>query len=471
MMYIDLPNINPNGTAEQQLAEIRSYIYRNNEQINAALSNLGPEKVFEAATTALSSAADSENELPEHLNRYRKLRDLIIKTADSIVKTEETWSMALNGSYLAKSQFGEYLLNTSVTVDGNSTGFTELYGYSTALGSDYGIYKHNMQNYIKHGLLDDSGATPVYGIEVGLLEDEFTIIDEETGAETTITPTYRYRTRITPDKWSFLRDSSSSSAEVAYITEDMICFPKAEINGGSINIGNNFQVTNDGILTAAGGVFNWNNNNNRMNISGSGFNFYEKISGNNQKIFSLSPQAITFYRPDSQLYDQPMVHLKRGKRHDGAEVGLEIDLRGRMCDYFSILRTDSVVTRYITIIPEGSQSDIESTSGIFLHQPTEFKRLALFDSGATFSGAVTFNNSLTLSNQVTINGGAAINATSGNSINITSPPRAEGFVTTPYIKSDGEQVYKDHTFYVKLAAVGDDDGIAIHVRNGLVTLN
>lgn len=462
MMYLDLPNINPNGSTEQQLAEIRSYIYRNNEQINAALSNLGPEKVFEAATTALSSAADSENELPEHLNRYRKLRDLIIKTADSIVKTEETWSMALNGSYLAKSQFGEYLLNTSVTVDGNSTGFTELYGYSTALGSDYGNYKQDVQNYIKRGLLDNTGATPVYGIEVGLLKNEFTIVvDEETGETVTIEPDHLYSTRITPDRLSFLRDGVS----VAYLSEDIFNFPKANINGGSIHIGANFQVTNDGILTAAGGVFNWNNNNNSMNLSGSGFNFYEKISGNNQKIFSLSPQAITFYHPDSQEYDQPMVHLKRGIRHDGAEVGLEIDLRGRMCDYFSILRTDSVVTRYITIIPEGSQSDIESTSGIFLHQPTEFKRSALFDSGATFSGTVTFNNPLT------INGGAAINATSGNSINITSPPRTEGFVTTPYIKSDGEQVYKDHIFYVKLAAVGDDDGIAIHVRNGLVTLN
>lgn len=415
MMYIDLPNINPNGTAEQQLAEIRSYIYRNNEQINAALSNLGPEKVFEAATTALSSAADSENELPEHLNRYRKLRDLIIKTADSIVKTEETWSMALNGSYLAKSQFGEYLLNTSVTVEGDPTGFRQLYDYSTTLGSDYGIYKHNMQNYIKHGLLDDSGATPVYGIEVGLLEDEFTIIDEETGAETTITPTYRYRTRITPDKWSFLRDSSSSSAEVAYITEDKICFPKAEITGGSINIGvrdNNgigkFYVDSRGVMTAKEGTFygtiaassltnSWNTAfGDSMYLSSSALKFRE--SGKDR--FSISSGGMTFYRT-SLNYDTPMAYFRRLGLENTDHMGMGIQMHAGTGSFFIIGSETEDAMVYIPSAPatQYNNDNLYSVPGV--HFPMEVQ----FHSAVDFNNKVIANLNIT---SLTSNGSTGI---------------------------------------------------------------
>ena len=38
-MYIDLPNID-GTTTEEQLAQIRSYIYRLNEQLNVVLGNI-----------------------------------------------------------------------------------------------------------------------------------------------------------------------------------------------------------------------------------------------------------------------------------------------------------------------------------------------------------------------------------------------------------------------------------------------
>ena len=41
---------------EQQLAEIRSYIYRNNEQINATLSNLTIDKIWEQTASAISAS-------------------------------------------------------------------------------------------------------------------------------------------------------------------------------------------------------------------------------------------------------------------------------------------------------------------------------------------------------------------------------------------------------------------------------
>lgn len=41
-MYIDLPNI-ADGTPEEQLSQIRSYIYRLNEQLNAALGEINTD--------------------------------------------------------------------------------------------------------------------------------------------------------------------------------------------------------------------------------------------------------------------------------------------------------------------------------------------------------------------------------------------------------------------------------------------
>ena len=122
MIYLDLPNISKSGSVEQQLAEIRSYIYRNNEQINATLSNLTVDKIWEQTASAISASGVDIDEKADILSKYQKIRDLIIKTADVIIQTDEQWQMAMNGSYLAKSQFGEYLLNTSVEIDGKSTG-------------------------------------------------------------------------------------------------------------------------------------------------------------------------------------------------------------------------------------------------------------------------------------------------------------------------------------------------------------
>lgn len=251
MIYLDLPNISNSGTVEQQLAEIRSYIYRNNEQINATLSNLTIDKIWEQTASAISASGGDNEEKSDILSKYQKIRDLIIKTADVIIQTDEQWQMAMNGSYLAKSQFGEYLLNTSVEIDGKSTGFTQLYTYSSELGSDYGNYKSYQQNFIKEGLLDDTGATPIYGIDVGLLTSEFTVTKED-GTTETVTVDSNKRLRITPVKLS-LYDGNN---EVAYIEENEIYFPKANINGGSINIGNgNFVVDSSGKMTALSGSF------------------------------------------------------------------------------------------------------------------------------------------------------------------------------------------------------------------------
>lgn len=250
MQYIDLPNINRAGTTEQQLSEIRTYIYRNNEQLNAVLSNLTVDKIWEQTANALAAAYDeNSNETKDLLERYAAIRDLIIKTADVIIQTDEQFKMTMTGSFLAKSQFGEYLRNTSVEIDGNSTGFTELYRYSTELGTEFDEYTTDMQNYIKRGLLDESVTPAVYGIEIGLISSKITYNGREIDTSSNI------KTRITPDEMSWW----SNGNKVYYINGKTVYFPSAEIYGGYININDNFIVDPDGNVTIKRGSININN--------------------------------------------------------------------------------------------------------------------------------------------------------------------------------------------------------------------
>lgn len=308
MIYLDLPTINAGGSVEQQLAEIRSYIYKSNEQMNATLGNLTIDKIWEQTASAVSVSDGGEDETPKLLNQYQRLRDLIIKTADVVVQTDEKMSAVFNGSYLAKSQFGEYLEKTKLTIDETSVGITELYEYHTDLQSEFSNYTSDFENYIKRGLLDNTGATPVYGIEVGLLSSSINVDGQS------IPTGEKFRTRITPDEMSFWEGTT----KVAYLSGEAIYFPAAGIKGGSININNKFKVSSTGVMEALEGTFSgslsansvmtaWNSvTGNKIKLTSNSLEIYNA----NEKSFSLSPQKVEFYKRDTvRDIDAPMGRL------------------------------------------------------------------------------------------------------------------------------------------------------------------
>ena len=374
MIYLDLPNINTGGTVEEQLAEIRSYIYKNNEQMNATLANLTTDKFWENTANAVSSA-QSKDETPRLLSQYAKIRDLIIKTATEVTKTDEHYSMLMSGSYLAKSQFGEYLKKTSVEIDGESTGFTELYRYSTDLGSDYAelnSVKLDYENYIKRGLLDDTGATPIYGIELGLLKNTITVDGQE------ISTGEKYKTRITPNKWSFLRGST----EVASITEDAITFPKANITGGSIDIGNGaFKVTSAGVMTATAGTFSGTLAASSLRTAFNGYT-NQKIVLNSNSIdfiyssdltdFSIAPNGICFYKNyngvNSEMFDIKKYNIKNTDLS-----GVQFRLYNNYASFWAVDNDTQNVIAYIppSILP-GAGNYYGGAPGLHINTPIDF---------------------------------------------------------------------------------------------------
>lgn len=345
MIFLDLPNINGKGTPEQQLAEIRSYIYKNNEQINTALSNLTIDKIWEQTASAVSSAGQSEDETPKILKQYQRIRDLIIKTADVVAQSDEKMEMAFNGSYLAKSQFGEYLEKTKLTIDETSVGITELYEYHTDLQSDLNNYKTDFENYIKRGLLDNTGAVPIYGIEVGLLSSNIDVDGQ------TIPISENFRTRITPNEMSFWEGDT----KVAYLRDDAIYFPAAGIKGGSININDKFMVSSTGEMTATSGTFGgtldassvtikssvqtaWNNcSNNYIKLDSNKLKFYSYSFDDSsiQQTFQIAEESISFYKRDG--VDKVMAELRRNHfYYNNSHWGIELSLKTGIGEYFSL---------------------------------------------------------------------------------------------------------------------------------------
>lgn len=245
MNFIDLPNIG-NGTTEEQLAQIRSYIYRNNEQLNATLANLSVDKMWEQTASALSASNGDIVEVNKDLmSRYATIRDLVIKTADVVIQSDEKFTSQMNGNYVAISDFGKYLRDTTLDISGSSVGIEYLYNYASQLETDLDNYKVNQTSYIKQGLLDESGASPIYGVEVGLLSDSF----EYNGK--VIDTRSNLKTRITPTEMSWWAENK----KLFYLDKDSVYFPYAKITGGSINIGNGtFTVDNFGNINATSGT-------------------------------------------------------------------------------------------------------------------------------------------------------------------------------------------------------------------------
>lgn len=349
MIFLDLPTIGAGGSVEQQLAEIRSYIYKSNEQMNATLSNLTIDKIWEQTANAVGSSSDND-ETPKLLSQYQRIRDLIIKTADVVVQTDEQMKQAFNGSYLAKSQFGEYLLKTSVNVEGDSTGFTDLFQRHSELNSNFGSYTSDLESYIKRGYLGEEDGLDIYGIEVGLLKNEINTVDKDGNPHTIYNSNY-FRTRMTPTELGFYEGST----KVAHISSGAIHFPSAEITGGSINIGNGtFKVDNTGKMTATSGTFSGDltadNVSTAWNKKSGGIIKLEterttpklNIYDGAVKDFSIEAKGVMFYKRNT--VDDVMAKFMRdtfsGATQNDSHWGMKLKLRRAYAEFFSIEEYD-----------------------------------------------------------------------------------------------------------------------------------
>ena len=263
-----LPNIT--GTEQEQLAQIRSYLYQFIPQLQWALNTMETTEknnyVVNHSAQRVSSNGSSSFDAGV---AFSALKPLIIKSADIVEAYYEEINKKLSGAYVAQSDFGTFMEKTESDITATSTYVDQKYSdvqviitdkvdglkvtfqedmdtLNSSFNSSIGDLNDDIERlnvaiieanaYIRSGLLYyDENETPVYGLEVG---QRNTVNGEEV---------FNKYARFTSDRLSFYDQNGS---EVAYISDYKLFIRNAEITS-SLKIGGfvDTVMSNEDIVT------------------------------------------------------------------------------------------------------------------------------------------------------------------------------------------------------------------------------
>lgn len=214
------PPATPAGSQERKILQLYSYLFQMSEQLNAALNNLegGAEKGKTAGSAAVNPVYTAASN-PGNDKEFETLRAMIVKTADVVEAQMDVLTAELRGSYVAKSEFGQYTVETQNKITATSDEIKQQYKRLETTTDGINEQVKEIGGYIKTGVFDDEDDG---GIEIGETKDS------------------NFKARFTPKKLSFLQNGE----EVAYISNKRLYITEAEIKK-NLKIGN-FQIDGSG---------------------------------------------------------------------------------------------------------------------------------------------------------------------------------------------------------------------------------
>lgn len=218
---IRLPNITAT-TDSGKLAQVQSYMYQLVEQLNMALQTVEQSSASKTPTPAVTASGVAQKEA-EAQSTFGSIKSLIIKSADIVNAYYDKISARLDGMYVAESDFGTFVQQTSNEIQATSEFVEQFYTNTQQILSEIQteVSKIDVTAHIKTGVLYEENGVPVYGLEIGQ-------ITELDGVET-----FNKYTRFTSSKLSFFDQSDN---EVAYVSDQKLFITHVEING-SFKIG------------------------------------------------------------------------------------------------------------------------------------------------------------------------------------------------------------------------------------------
>ena len=254
---IDLPERFTGATAAESNNQIYSYLWRMVEQLNVALTQVDQVAQFNKEATSVLSAEKTK----EISDSAQTLKSLIIKNAKYIKAEMDSMFLQLEGKYLATSDFGTYVEQTSNQITATAESVTQQYNFISEIDANvntlandvadsvnsmqvtiddvvhqFTTFKNETSAYIKSGIVDYEGANPVYGIAVG--QELVTSIQ---GGETVVEK-QKFRSIFTAKKLGFWQDDT----EVAYLENNKLYIPQVQILGTLIH--GAFRITADEVL-------------------------------------------------------------------------------------------------------------------------------------------------------------------------------------------------------------------------------
>lgn len=160
------------GTEAQQLLQMRSYLFRISEMLNAALSE--QDDAIRVVSNQQANGVTQEVLKKENTSQYNRLKSLIVKTADEVESEIVRVETEIRQQYIAKSEWGTYEENIRQQMVTTAQSVVQSFGYDAALDevregvADFEAYKLKTDGYIQSGIIgyDDDGL-PVIGIAIG----------------------------------------------------------------------------------------------------------------------------------------------------------------------------------------------------------------------------------------------------------------------------------------------------------------
>lgn len=213
---IRYPNI-VGKTDAQKLEQMKSYLHQLADELNFQLDKTG-NLISGYASTVNETARLAKKS--DAVSVFNDIKAMIIKSADIINAYYDEISARLEGVYVAESDFGIYVEQTSQEIQSNSTAIQQFYTDLQQIINEVDGVVHSqieVNAHINTGLLyyaDDS--TPVYGLEIGQRT--------EVGGE----EVFNKYARFTADKLSFYDQNGN---EVAYISDRKLYIDRIEVTG------------------------------------------------------------------------------------------------------------------------------------------------------------------------------------------------------------------------------------------------
>lgn len=216
------------GTAQEQI----SALYRSQCEIIdwLNLSDWSAEAVLQEIAQGIDEDAALRTAKEKKITGFESLKQLIIKTADFSMENSEQFSKTLKGGFVAKSTFGEYVKQTSLTLTANSEGITQLFDYTDGINNKY---TGKSQQYVKTGLLYYDGVTPRYGVGVGNISTTV-----QSGNEVINTSAGEVVT-VTPGEIKFWQQG----VPVAWLTDKVLHFPSGTLEALGAKISGEITAT------------------------------------------------------------------------------------------------------------------------------------------------------------------------------------------------------------------------------------
>lgn len=164
-MELRLPNIT-GKTPEEQLSQLKNYLYTTIEQMNWALSVT--EKASDELSKKVEKVVDESSAEKKAESTFGEIKSLIIKDADIVSAYREEITKEYDGKYVAVSDMGTYEENIKSSItegpDGINIQLKSLKEITDTLSSDA---VRQSEGYIKIGKIGEKDGADVYGVEIG----------------------------------------------------------------------------------------------------------------------------------------------------------------------------------------------------------------------------------------------------------------------------------------------------------------